>query len=81
MLTLWTIVDCTVNLDKPADGPTGHQRRCEFLTTDIQNNYLQCTGTNVHALVPVCVHWCPTARADSQSPATTMFDPIAAVRI
>ena len=59
MLTLWTIVDCTVNLDKPADGPTGHLRRCEFPATDIQNNYLQrtrhqcaCTGASVHALVP-----------------------------
>ena len=51
-LTPWTIVDCTINPDKPADGPAEHIRRCKFPTTDIQNNYLKhtqhqcvCTGT------------------------------------
>ena len=27
------------------------------------------------------MHWCPPARADSQSPATTVFDPSTAVRV
>ena len=65
-----TIVECTVNPDKPNDGPAGHLRRCEFPTTDIQTIIQNILGTSV-------VHWCPPAIVDSQSPATTVFDPIA----